>query len=447
MLLRPIGLSLLVVTAGLAQVRNREAERLLKSLSSRFSQTLGAILPPHARSANVWLVDSVFLESYEAQNNRWTSEELDVFRYYSNNRVQWESLFVWSGSAWRLDSSFQHVLYRTGDWRDLDSVVLAYSPSQNQPAGKQSFTYQDLGGGRVKLEASDSARQGNNWTPVADPGGRAEAWLTRNRLLGTENPWVLQEPHLEDMDFFERAYPFDSVRLYALDQGNWIEVISIKNYFQNGRLDSMYIRFDVGLTIANIARKYSYDANGRLVSRRDTAWPAAGGQGIGHSAGTKVFLYQGNATFPYKDSIALRMYDDNNQRIGTNVIVRNYTYDQNSGKVAVVQRDTCSTANCTPTPELRQRYVYRRVDAPTSLEERVQASGSAVWFVPSPVRGGERVFIAVEVPQAYRLLSVNGQVVLQGELPAGGGWLTLPSAAGVYILQVGAGQQRLLVLP
>ncbi|MEN2992479.1 MAG: hypothetical protein ABDH91_02880 [Bacteroidia bacterium] len=447
MILRRIGLGLLIVAAGSAQVRYREAERLIQSLSRRLSLTLQKATPSQARVADVWLVDSAFIDTFDAAGSGWNPVDLGIFRYYPNNTVQWESLFVRAGSAWQLDTSFQTLPYRTGQWRDLDSVRLGYAPSQNQPSGKQTYTYQDLGGGRVKEEMYDSVRQGNSWVPLEGEGlvGRIEGWTTLNRLLGTENPWVLQQPHMED---FEVLSAFDSLKLYVWDgnQRNWVKVATLRYYYRNRFLDSMHIDLNFDPIVISTGRKYFYDANNRLVRRQDTTELTVFFSNL-RGGGTKVYLYDGNATLPFKDSLEARGYDENDQLSEVAVTVRRYTYDSNSGSVAVAQQDTCTGTSCTPRPASRERYVYRRGSAPASLEGSGRVEGAVARFVPSPVRAGERVFVTVEVPQAYRVLSVNGQVVLQGELPAGGGWLTLPSVAGVYILQVGAGQQRLLVLP
>ncbi|MCS7163157.1 MAG: hypothetical protein NZ958_07545 [Bacteroidia bacterium] len=326
---------------------------------------------------------------------------------------------------------------------------LGYAPSQDQPSGKQTYTYQDLGGGRIKVEVYDSVRRGNNWAVLEGDVARIEGWTTRNRFLGVENPWVLQQPHAEN--FEPLCILFDSLKAYIwnadAEPPRWERVLTVECYHRNGRLDSIYLYVNyLFLVILGKSQKYFYDASNRLVRRQDTT-EATTFLGSFYEGGTKFYLYSGNATLPFKDSLEVREYDENNQPSEVSVTVRRYTYDSNSGNVAVAQQDTCMASSCTPRPELRERYVYRRGSAPGSLEGAGQEGVSRAWFVPSPVRGGERVFVAVERAQAYRVLTVSGQVVLQGELPAGGGWVTLPSVAGVYLLQVGAGQQRLLVLP
>ncbi|MCS7163158.1 MAG: hypothetical protein NZ958_07550 [Bacteroidia bacterium] len=59
MILRWIGLSLLFAGAGFAQVRSREVQTFIQSLSKYLSRTLGKVVPSQARVANVWLVDSL----------------------------------------------------------------------------------------------------------------------------------------------------------------------------------------------------------------------------------------------------------------------------------------------------------------------------------------------------------------------------------------------------
>ncbi|MCS6789963.1 MAG: T9SS type A sorting domain-containing protein [Bacteroidia bacterium] len=376
---------------------------------------------PYARGSTLWVPESVLVQNAFAGS--WANFTLDITRYDGFGRPTWDSSYSWVASQWELGVRTQYLRYRTGSFANWDSVIVNYNPAN--PFSRQHFFYTDLGGGRVRVEIRDSLwnADASRW----ELGLRTFVWTPRSRWIAQQAP--------------------DSGVSQVYVSGNFQDFYKQYFFFRNNRLDStfLWINFRYLLDLpsdiyAGSYTLYSYDSQNRLIRERDTAWfisPVSG-----PAQGSWVwYFYQGSATRPFKDSSYSRDYGPSGE-IDRRVTL--YTYDSN-GNLIREEVDTCTQANPGVCRDYqRTLYSYIRQQAPASLEAQVYPIKAAI---PSLLRAGDRVLIETNYAAPYRVVDALGRLWDQGYLPAGESTLSLPLQSGLYIIQIGTYQQKVLLLP
>lgn len=376
---------------------------------------------PYARGSTLWVPESVLTQNFFAGS--WANLTLMITRYDGFGRPTWDSSYSWVAPQWQLGSRTQYLRYRTGSFANWDSVIVNYDPAN--PSQRQHYFYSDLGGGRIRIEIRDSFwnSSANRW----ELEGRTFIWTPRSRWVAQQDP--------------------DSAIGQVYISGSFQDFVKQYFFFRNNRLDSAYlwvnVRYIFGLPNDLYAASYTlyfYDSQNRLIRERDTAWLISPPSGPAQ-AGWKWYFYQGSASRPFKDSSYTRDYGPGG---GIDRRVTSYTYDSN-GNLTIEEVDTCSAANPGICRDYqRTLYSYIRQQAPASLEAQVSPVKAAI---PSPLRAGDRVLIETNYAVSYRIVDALGRVWDQGYLPAGESTLPLPLQSGLYILQIGPYQQKVLLLP
>lgn len=399
---------------------------LRESWEKKWQILSDALTPPSARITNtVWLPDSVWVDTL--RNGNWEERELTTYTYRPDNQIDKDTLYAKVGAQWRAQSTTQYYYHATGTFQGTDSLHLYYEDTVGNGTllllGKTAFYFTAINANYWKGEMIDSSYNGTKW--VAD--SRTTAW---------GSPALLSSQQA------------DSVYLaqYDTTQNQWVTAIKIYNYFTAPGIDSTYIWVDLaalgvpfpGAYGAGFS-KYYYDAQSRLVRKRDTFWVCIGSCSPAQAANTWYF-YVGNAPKPSHDSSATYDYMSSGWSYARN----QYTYDANWNTL-IAQHDTCGTFTMPPTcgPFNRERYHYIQRSAPAALSG---ISSSAI-FLPTPLQAGTRAFLDSRWGSTYELWDLSGHLLSQGDIPASGLHLTLPTQPGLYLLRIGNATQRLLLLP
>ncbi|MCS7162263.1 MAG: hypothetical protein NZ958_02880 [Bacteroidia bacterium] len=413
----------------LAQVSRAQIERLAKEMRQKISSWAAS----NARlQQTVTVVDSYFVDL--PQGNGWRNDSLIIYRYTQEAELIWDTTFRWQNNNWVARWRTNYLYYTSGPLAGLDSAQVQYGPDNlSQFYYKRHFTYTPVNNS-IKVEFYDSTWNNNRWQPFQ----RITLWFL---FLGP-NEGVRE--------------PYDSLFADVFTGAQWARSMEIRSFFvgtgSSARVDSQAVLIYPDPGDANrVGRgwtKYTYDAQGRLTRQFDTLWLSISNiSNLDYLSQYTWYTYLANPpTLLAKDSTFTAVYDFGVGDFDTTLSRRTYAYN-NEGQVTEIVEDTCNASTPTNCGRfLRERWVYRRISLPSGVAApgRVEASE---WRVPSPQRAGSTVSLQTERAVPYRLLDLSGRLVLQGELSAGLNQLTLPTQPGLYLLQIGHTQQRLLLLP
>ncbi|MEN2993482.1 MAG: T9SS type A sorting domain-containing protein [Bacteroidia bacterium] len=419
----------------LAQAWRAQIERIAKEMHQRISR--GTVSTARTQQT-VTVIDSYFVDL--PQGSGWQNDSLIIYRYTQEADLIWDTAFRWQNNNWTARWRTNYLYYSSGLLAGLDSAHIQYGPGDlSRFYGKRHFTYAPAQNNSIRVELQDSTWDSNNnrWAPLQ----RITLWF----LLLDPNQGPRQ--------------PYDSlfVDIPGNNPGQWVRLMEIRSFFRgtgsDARVDSQAIlRYIDPPDPTNLVRgwtKYTYDAQRRLTRQLDTLWLSLGGGAVTQDYLSQYTWYTYLANPPTllaKDSVFEAIYDLSAQEFDTTLRRRTYAYN-NDGRVTEIITDTCNST----TPSgcghfLRERYVYRRISLPTGLPAPILEE-AAEWRLPSPQRAGTTVAIQSERTAPYRLIDLSGRLVLQGELSAGLNQLTLPTQPGLYILQIGQTQQKLLLVP
>lgn len=399
---------------------------LKETLEKKWQTLSGALVPPYARTTNtIWLPDSMWVDTF--RNGNWEERELTTYTYRPDNQIDKDTLYAKVGAQWRAQSTTQYSYYTTGTFQGADSLHLYYEDAGGNGnlllSGKTAFYFTAINANYWKVEMIDSIYDNTSWR--AD--SRVTAWGS---------------PALLSSQQADSAY----IAQYDTNQNQWVTAIKIYNYFTAPGVDSTYIWVDLaalgvpfpGAYGAGFS-KYYYDAQSRLVRKRDTFWLCIGSC-FPAQAGNTWYFYAGSAPKPSQDSSATYDYGSSGWSYARN----QYTYDAHWNTL-IARHDTCNASATPPAcvPVSRERYHYIQRSAPSALV----GGSSSVAFLPTPLQAGTRAFLDSRWGSQYELWDLSGRLIGHGDIPASGLHLTLPTQPGLYLLRIGNATQKLLLLP
>lgn len=374
----------------------------------------------HLRIAGVWLPDSIWYDTLNTTVNppSWIPLLLTTHTYTPEGRILADTTFYNRGVL--IPVAHNHYrYYTTGPYAGNDSVSIRSEYVQNigiQPKDRRRYFYGSLPGSGRKdtlfLDTFTTQWQEKNlsivWNSLRGGQLRADSQYAYSRRGAN---WEL------------------SLRVYVLyDAQNREDSVSVI-------ADLAALGIDAPGTFYQ-ATKLSYDAEGRLIRRRDTAYALLNNQSPVPVAVAHLYRFYPDPTTvrPSYDSIYQNVFLLQEEASE----VRKYTYDAN-GNLAVLVYEVCTPGQNDCEPYDRERYTYREFPAASiyyGLRDRAA--------VPNPLRVGESTFVKGE---RYALYTVDGRLVEQGSLSDRGGWLTAPTQSGLYLLRIDNQVYRLLVLP
>lgn len=392
----------------------------------------------HGRTANtVYLLDSVRYDT--AGSSSWEPVWLTTYGYNPTNRISWDSSFAWGASQWDHRSAVQYYYYTSGPYAGYDSLHLEWDAGASSPAARTQFSYTSPTSGylRVTAEYSEWDDSTNQWIPI----NRLHASLPANRYKGLPIPSAGER---EPVPF--RNLPPDSLRIEAYINNSWTTFYRETSTLIAGRWDSTYISLNLQplLGIPGSASgfvKLFYDAQGRVIRERDTAWictPLLGcanpSQASPASASMTYHLYAGNAPYPDRDSIISTDYLSNESSSNRNL----YTYDSNNNLTQRVRQLRSGTQWLN-----RERWIYRYI----ARQATALMKGEEPINIPTVHTAGGALVLKGEPGMPYALYDLSGRELVRGVFSAPEMMIQLPAQSGIYVLQVGTQAKRLCLLP
>ena len=394
-----------------AQLTPAQLERVRevkKELQKKFTSVRAPLAPPHARTQNTYVVDSLYNDLYDSGTSSWQENLLHTYDYYPNSTLlRTDSLFRRDGASW-IDSVEMRYYYTSAG---KDSIQVTYvSPDGTTWEPLDSAVYSYTTSGNVTLET-----------------------ILYHTYNSNDNAWELSE---RQYTWYSNNRP-DSALAEGYDGNSWNEFLRVQYKYAGSLLDSIISYFNYVLISGGHFQKYFYDAASRPSYIRDTLYASfLGGSPVPGSASDRFITYTTSTSQQIAvDSLVTREYDGSNPSAPPTqtVEVARYSYDGNDNLEMIVYED-CAPA-CEPSS--RDRYTYKLV--PSALV---------------PGKGGTyslcgRVCESLTLPQGweglpYELYNLGGQKLSQGTL---GSSLTLPAQPGLYILLTRGQAYRLQVLP
>ncbi|MCS7297492.1 MAG: hypothetical protein RMK19_05250 [Bacteroidia bacterium] len=413
-----------------AQTLRLQPSQIHKALS-RYSSSQH-VSSGHARTANLWLPDSIWNDTFNLNTNQWDEISLITFFYSSAGRLLQDSSYEKIGGSWVALGHAAYFPYTSGAFAGLDSLVLVSEREDEtqpfSPAERRFFRYTPLPGGRRQDSILYEAFEEGQWTSSG-------IFLVWRRAGGGEAA-------------------VDSQKAFVLDSlGNWALFFAQNNtYDSQNRLDSTRIRVNLGflfpfpsgvsVEFIQLSKRF-YDAQSRLERQRDTAYVEVYFNGMlvqtsPALSGILYRFYSGPTTqSPAYDSTYQVLYGEENEPPDTLIGRILYTYDANGNLLQKVEEECdLSVGGCSP--RTRERYAYSQYT--TALSAQVSPASLTV----NPLRAGETLFL--RGGREYALYSADGRLISAGSIPPEGFHLLLPVQTGIYLLRVDARYQRLVVV-
>ncbi|RMF54198.1 MAG: T9SS C-terminal target domain-containing protein, partial [Bacteroidetes bacterium] len=101
--------------------------------------------------------------------------------------------------------------------------------------------------------------------------------------------------------------------------------------------------------------------------------------------------------------------------------------------------EDCSSPPCAPVS--RERYAWEQ-----GVATRVKPAIGKVRALPNPLPAGSYLPLDGAEGQAYRIIDLQGRLWQSGEVPSHHPLIPLPTEPGLYLLQIGGTQHKLLLL-
>ncbi len=391
----------------------------------------------HGRTTStIYLLDSVRYDTFG--NSTWLPVQLNTYGYYPTNRTAWDSSFEWGRGQWDYQTTVQYYYYTSGPYAGYDSLHLEWDAGSSAPAARMQFSYTSPTPGYLRLTAeySEWDTSTNQWVPI----NRLYASLPANRYTGLPIPSVGER---EPLPF--RTPPPDSLRIEVYFNNAWTTFYREASTLTAGRWDSTYISLNVEPLLgtpgwaAGFVKPF-YDAQGRIIRERDTAWiciplfcnnPSQAGPAL---AMTTYYFYSGSAPYPAQDSVYSRDYGDNT----TTVTKSLYTYDSNGNLSQRIRQLRSGTQWLN-----RERWIYRYI----ARQALALAKGEETLNIPTVHTAGGSLVLKGNPGLPYALYDLSGRELLRGVFSAPEATLQLPAQSGIYVLRVGDQAKRLCLLP